>query len=99
MELDAEALLDPLGLLDRRLGLLLRLRVPVDAGRRDDRDAILEVERLDEVLLAEVEVDGALVHRRVRAVALDEAEERAGLAVDDGERLGVSRAERDARRG
>ena len=54
-------------------------------------------QRLDEVLLAEVEVDRALVHGRVRAVSLDEAEERAGLAVDDGERLGIARAERDAR--
>ena len=44
-----------------------------------------------------MEVDGALVHGRVRAVALDEAEERAGLGVDHGERLGVARAQRDAR--
>ena len=65
---------------------------------RDEGDASLEDERLDEVLLAEVEVDRALVHGRVRAVALDEAEERARLAVDDRERLGVARAERDARR-
>ena len=55
------------------------------------------VELLDEVLLAEMEVDGALVHGRVRALALDEAEERAGRAVDDRERLAVPRAQRDAR--
>ena len=61
------------------------------------RDAILERERLDEVLLAEVQVHRALVHGRVCAVALDEPEERAGLAVDHRERLGVSRAQRDAR--
>ena len=36
------------------------------------------------------------MHGRVGAIALDEAEQRSGLAVDDGERLGVSGAERDA---
>ena len=42
-----------------------------------------------------MEVDRALVHGRVRAVALDEPEERAGLAVDDGERLRVPGAQGD----
>ena len=98
VELDAEPALGSLARLDRRLRLLLHLRVPVDTGRSGRAATrLLEVERLDEVLLAEVEVHRALVHGRVRAVALDEAEERAGLAVDDRERLGVARAQRDAR--
>ena len=96
VELDPEAPVCSQGLLDRRLRLLLRLRVPVDAARDDDGHAILERERLDEVLLAEVEVDGAFVHRRVRTVALDEPEQRSGRAVDDGERLRVARAQRHA---
>ena len=95
MELDAEPALDPLRLLDRRLGLLLHLRVPVHAGGNDERDAALVVELLDEVLLAEVEVDRALVDGRVRPLPLDEAEERSTLPLDDGERVGVARAERD----
>ncbi len=99
VELDAEPLGRLQRLLDRRLRLLLHLRVPVDARGADDRDAILERQRLDEVLLAEMEIDGALVHGRVRAVALDEPEERSGLALDDGERLRVARAQRDACRG
>ena len=45
-----------------------------------------------------MEVDRAFVHGRVRALALDEPEERARHAVDDGERLTVSRSQRDARR-
>ena len=90
MQVDAEPAVCPLGLLDRRLRLLLRLRVPVDAPWADHGYAILERERFDEVLLAEVEVDGAFVHGRIRTVALDEPQERAGLAVDDRERLGVA---------
>ena len=43
-----------------------------------------------------MEVDRALVHGRVRAVALDEPEERARLAVHDRERLHVARPQRDA---
>ena len=46
-----------------------------------------------EVLLAEVQVDGALVHRRVGPLPLDEPEDRAGGAVDDGERVLAARAE------
>ena len=57
----------------------------------------LEVELPHEVLLAEVQVDGAVVHGRVRALALDDAEQRAVLDVDDGERVGRRRAERDPR--
>ena len=62
----------------------------------DDCNTILQRQRFDEVLLAEVEVHGALVHGRVRAVALDETEKRAGLAVDDRKGLRVARAQRDA---
>ena len=52
----------------------------------------------DEVLLAEVEVDRALVHGRVGALALDQAEHRAGRRVDDRERVLVARAEREPSR-
>ena len=45
-----------------------------------------------------MEVDGALVHRRVRAGALDESEQRAGRRVDDGERVGVGGTQGHARR-
>ena len=44
-----------------------------------------------------MEVDGAFVHGRVRALALDEAEHGAGRRVDHRERVGAGRAERDAR--
>ena len=57
---------------DRGLRLLPRLRVPVDRDGPDERRPRLEVERRDAVLLAEVEVDGALVDRRERALALRE---------------------------
>ena len=42
-----------------------------------------------------MEVDGAVVHRGVGPLSLDEAEHRAGRLVDDRERLGVARAQRD----
>ena len=80
-------------LLDRRLGVLLDLRVPVDPRRLDDRGAGAVVERLHQVLLAEVQVDGALVHRRVRPLPLDEPENRAGGAVDDREGVLAARAQ------
>ena len=54
-----------------------------------------QVELAHEVRLAEVEVDRAFVHRRVGARALDQAEHRAARAVDDRERVGVGRAQRD----
>ena len=96
VELDTE----PLGcldrLFDRRLRLLLHLRVPVDARGADDRHAILERQCFDEVLLAEMQVDRAFVDGRVRAVALDEPEQRSCLALDDGECLCVARAQRYA---
>ena len=68
VQVEAEPPLDAQRLLDRGLRLLLRLRVPVDRGRLDDRRARDVVELAHEVLLAEVEVDRALVHGRVRAV-------------------------------
>jgi hypothetical protein len=40
-----------------------------------------------------MEIHGALVHRRVGAIPLDEAEKRAGVTVHDGECLRVSGAE------
>ena len=43
-----------------------------------------------------MEVHRSLVHRRVRAVALDEPEQGPRLALDHGERLHVARAQRDA---
>ena len=46
--------------------------------RRDERDAIVQVERLGQVRLAAVQVDRALVHRRERALLLEHAEQRAG---------------------
>ena len=76
------------------VGLLLRLGVPVAAERLDDRVERLLVELRDEIGLARVQVDGALVHGRVGAGALDEAEDGAARRVDDRERVGVGRAER-----
>ena len=95
-ELQAEPPLDAQRLLDRRLRLLLRLRVPVAVERLDERAPRLEVELAHEVLPAEVEVDGALVHRRVRALALGQAEHGAAGGVDDEERVGRRRAKRRA---
>ena len=43
-----------------------------------------------------MQVDGALVHRRERALQLDEAEHGAGARVDDGDRRGAGRAQRHA---
>src|SRR5439155_26424882 len=61
------------------------------------RDSRLEIERLVDVLLAQVDVDGALVDRRVRAVALYEAQERTDRRVDHREGIRVAGMERDAR--
>ena len=47
-------------------------------------------EGLHEVLLTEMEVHGAGMHRGVGALPLDEAEDRAGPLVHDGEGLAVS---------
>ena len=52
-----------------------------------------------EVRLAEMQVDGAVVDGRVRALELDEAEQRARLLLDDRDRVGRGRAQRDARGG
>ncbi len=79
---------------DRGLGLLPRLRVPVDGYRADERRSRLEVEGGDAVRLAEVQVDRTRVHRREGAFALRRAEQRPGRLVHDDERLGVARPER-----
>ena len=55
-----------------------------------------EVELAHEVLTAEVEVDGALVHRRVGAFQLGQAEHGAAGGVDDEECVGRRRAKRRA---
>ena len=57
---------------DLGLRLVLGLRVPVAAERLDDRAHRRLVQLVHEVRLAQVEVDGALVHGRVRARALDQ---------------------------
>ena len=97
-ELDAAPALDAKALLDRRLRVLLRLRVPVARERLDERDPCVEVEPFDEVRLPEVEVDGAVVHGRVRALALDDAEHGAVARADDEHGIGARRTERHARR-
>ena len=80
--------------------LLLHLRVPVAGERFDDRVACGDVELSHEPRLSEVEVDGAFVHGRVRALALDDPEQRAGGRVDHGERVrGPQSAAAYARRG
>ena len=98
MELDAAHPSCAQRLDDRRRRLLACLRVPVDRDRPHERGPRLEIEGRDGVLLAEVEVDGPVVDGRVRALALCRPEHRARLLVDDHERLGVTRAQRDASR-
>src|SRR5207244_9692506 len=96
-EPQAEAALRALGLVDRGHRLLLGLRVVVAGERLDERGAGLEVERDDPELLAEMEVDRALVDGRVGALVLDQAEDGAGRAGDNGEGVHSRRAEWDAR--
>ena len=90
-EVDA-LLADPL---DVDLGLLLRPRVPVAVEARDDRPPAADVELLDLVGAAEVEVDRAGVDRREGALGLDQAEHLARLALDHRDRVGRGRAQRD----
>jgi hypothetical protein len=73
------------------LGVLVRL------ARRDDRSAIIEVERRDSVLLALVEVKGAGVHQREGAVLVDGADQPC-VAVDDAVVRRGAGAQSDARR-
>src|SRR5439155_25339787 len=80
-ELEAEPALGAQRLLDLRRRLLLRLRVPVAGERVDDGGAGHEVELLDEVRLADVKVDRALVEGLVREASLDEDEQRTGSGV------------------
>ena len=84
-------------LVDRRCRLLLRLRVVVAAEGLDERGPALEVEGGDAVRLARMQVDRAVVHRRVGALALGDAEHRTGLLVDDRERVGRRRAQAEPR--
>jgi hypothetical protein len=96
-DLHPEPDLDELGLFDRGHRLLLRLGVVVAAERLDERGVALVVEREDVVGLAHVQVHGTVVNRRVGALALHEAEHRARLGLDDGERLRlVERSEKRA---
>src|SRR5204862_6649597 len=83
-QLEAQPALAAQRVLDVGRRLLLRLRVVVAAERLDDGAAGDEVELAYEPLLAEVQIDRALVHGRVRTLALDEAEQRAGARVDHG---------------
>src|SRR6185436_6293374 len=93
-ELQAEPLLGALRLVDRGHQLFLRLRVVVAGERLDERGAGLEIERDDPELLTEMQIDRALVDGRVGALVLDQAEDRAGRAVDDREGVHPGRAER-----
>src|SRR6266436_6966105 len=93
-QLETEPPLRSLRLVDRGHRLLLRLRVVVARERVDERGARLEVERDDAELLAEMEVDRTLVDGRVGTLVLDQSEDRAGRAVDDGEGVHSGRAQR-----
>ncbi len=77
VELDAEDVALRLDPLDVDVGLLARLRVPVAAERLDDRAAQVEVELANLVGATEVQVDGARVDGRERALGLDGAEQLA----------------------
>src|SRR5207237_5708566 len=92
-EFEPAAPLEPERLLDRGVRLLLGLRVVIAAVWSDERGARLQVELADEIALAQMQIDGALVHRRVGALTLDEAEHGAAVGLDDGERVGRGRAE------
>ena len=95
VELDAgrrPLLADPL---DVDLGLLLRPRVPVAVEARDDRPPAVDVEPLDLVGAAEVQVDRARVDRREGPLGLDQAEHLARVALDHRDRVGRGRAQRD----
>ena len=83
--------------LDPRLGLAARLGVPVARERLDERLAILQLQRLDLVGPAHVQVDRPLVGRGVGARALERAQQLARADVDDREHVGRGRAQRDAR--
>ena len=63
--------------------------------RGDDRPPLLDVELLDLVGAAEVEVDGAGMDRREGALGLDQAEHLPRLALDHRDRVGRGRAQRD----
>src|SRR4029078_11380912 len=64
--------------------------------RLDESSAALVVENAHVVGLAHMQVDGAVVHRGVRAFPLHEAQHRARLRLDDRVGLRARRAEREA---
>jgi hypothetical protein len=74
--------------LDEDHRLLLRLGVPVAVERVDDRPPRVEIELADLVGAAEVEVDGAGMHGRERALGLDRAEELARGRLHDRDPVG-----------
>ncbi len=86
-------------LFDEGLGLDLRLRVVVGVGGAHERAATADVELVDLVGLAQMEVDRARMDGRERALRLDEPEQLARLGVDNGEAVGGGRAKRDRRGG
>ena len=96
-QLHARMLANEQRFLDGRGRVLLRLRVPVARERFDERRPGSQIELAHEIRLAEVEIDRALVDRRVRALALDDAEHGARLGFDHEHRVDSCRTKRDAR--
>ena len=75
-------------LLDPGLGLLLRLGVPVAAEAPYDGAVLVQVELLDLVRRAHVQVDGAGVDGCVGARGLDRPDHLAALRLHDRDRVG-----------
>ena len=75
---------------DLDVGDVASLRVVVGVGGLDGGDLSLEVQLLDEELLAHVEVDGARMQGRERPMCVGGADDLAGVAVHD--RVDASRA-------
>ena len=92
---DLALLADPF---DVDLGLLFRPRVPVAVEAGDDRPPLVDVEPLDLVGAAEVEVDRAGVDRGEGALGLDQAEHLPRVALDHRDRVGRGRAQRRSAR-
>src|SRR4029077_9167485 len=74
--------------LERRDCTFLRLRVVVAVVRGHESGARLKVELVNEIALSEMEVDRALVNRRIRTFALDDSEDGPALCLNDRERVG-----------
>ena len=81
--------------LDVDLGLLFRARVPVAVESGDDRPPPGDVELLDLVGAAEMEIDGPGMDRREGPLRLDQAEHLPGVALDHGHRARRRRAQGD----